>query len=188
MTRLIEESDVDAVYLRALEANDLDRIWRWHNDERLYATLGGTYRSVSRETVADWLQRKMNASPHEWNQAVCLSASHEHIGNAYLRDIDPAARKAELHLFIGDAAFRGRGYGQAATRWLLSQAFEQLDLQRVYLHVLANNRPAIRAYERCGFEREGVLRRHACKQGQFMDMLVMGCLRPDPAPRTASSS
>ncbi len=178
---------MDAVYLRAFEANDLDRIWRWHNDESLYATLGGTYRCVSRETVADWLQRKMTTSPDEWNRAVCLRDSHEHIGNAYLRDIDPAARKAELHLFIGDAHNRGRGYGQAATRLLLAAAFEQLDLQRVYLHVLANNLPAIRAYERCGFEPEGMLRRHAFKQGQFVDMLVMGCLRPDASPRTAAS-
>lgn len=168
---------MDTIYLRPLAADDLERTWRWHNDPALYDTLGGTFRHVSRETEAEWLKQKMAPSSHEVNLAICLSDSGEHIGNAYLRDIDWVHRRAELHLFIGDDTMRGKGYGQFATRELVRHAFHDLNLRRLYLHVLADNARAIRTYEKCGFTAEGRLQQHAFKHDKFVDVLVMGLLR-----------
>jgi putative acetyltransferase len=52
-----------------------------------------------------------------------------------------------------------------------------LNLTRLELEVYADNEPAIRLYERFGFEREGVLRQHAFRDGRFVDAIVMGRLR-----------
>lgn len=168
---------MEPIYLRALEASDLELTWRWHNDPALYATLGGAFRYVSHQTEADWLKAKAAFSPHEVSLAICLAESGEHVGNAYLREIDWIQRRAELHVFIGDESQRGKGLGQAATRALLRHAFDDLNLHRVYLFVLADNARAIRTYEKCGFHTEGRLVQHACKQGRMVDVVVMGVVR-----------
>jgi diamine N-acetyltransferase len=168
----------ELVYLRALTTGDLDRVARWHNDPDLYATLAGHFRYISPETEAAWLRQRIEAQ-NEINLAVCLSESSEHIGNIYLRNIDWVDRNAELHVFIAECGNRGRGYGSAAIDLIARHAFEDLDLMRIYLYVLASNSAAIATYEKCGFAVEGRLRKHVFKKRTYEDLLVMGLCRQD---------
>lgn len=164
------------VYLRALTHDDLDRVLGWHNDYELYSTLGGHYRYVSREAETEWFRNRVEARD-EVNLAICISGSHEHIGNIYLRNINWVCRNAETHIFIAGSQHRGKGYGSAALRLITKHAFDDLGLVRVYLHTLATNSAAIKSYEKCGFVLEGRLRLHAFKAGKFHDMIVMGLCR-----------
>jgi RimJ/RimL family protein N-acetyltransferase len=163
----------EPVKLRALEPGDIERVHKWHNDPELYQTLGGTMRFVSVAIEEQWLRDKSRVSDREVNLAICLASSCEHIGNIYLRDIDWVARHAEIHILIGDETHRGRGNGESAVRQLVAYAFKTLGLQKIYAFVLADNRRAVRSYEKCGFTVDGALRRHAFKAGQYKDVLVM---------------
>ena len=49
-----------------------------------------------------------------------------------------------------------------------------MNLNRIYLEVLADNIAAVKAYEKCGFELEGRLKNHSFKLGRYKDVLVMG--------------
>lgn len=53
-----------------------------------------------------------------------------------------------------------------------------LNLLRLELEVYTDNEPAIRLYERFGFEREGTKRRDAFRGGQYVDSYLMAGLRP----------
>lgn len=177
----------EPVYLRSLEMEDLARIHRWHNDPELYASLVPPHRFVSVATVEQWLRQRIAYSTDEVALAICLSANSEHIGNIYLRNINWVARHAVLNMFIGDPAHQSKGYGQAAIRLVMGHAFENLGLLRLCLKVIADNERAVKAYEKCGFQVEGRLRRHAYKEGQFKDVLYMGVCAGDiggyaPAP------
>ena len=167
----------ETVYLRSLEATDFDRLFEWHNSPELYRWLVGHFRRVNRSTEKAWLESKMQTRADELNLAICVSETQAHIGNLYLRSIDPVNRHAELHLFIADPSQRSRGFGASAVRQLLGRAWDEIGLQRVYLYVLASNEAAIRLYQKCSFMSEGILRRHAFKQGRFVDVLVMGTLK-----------
>lgn len=166
--------DTEPIYFRALEPSDLHRTLRWHNDPELYQTLVGAFRFVSEQAEEKWLADKAQYSTTEVNLAVCVRESGQHVGIISLRNIDPVARHGELALFIGEPAARGKGYGRSAVRQLLSHAFDDLGLQRVFLYVLEENAPARKVYQDCGFEFEGHLRRHAFKDGTWKDVLVMG--------------
>ncbi len=52
-------------------------------------------------------------------------------------------------------------------------------LNRVQLQVYAYNRRGIRAYEKAGFRREGVLRQEHMHDGRFWDTVVMAILREE---------
>lgn len=166
----------ERVYLRSLEDADLDRLCRWHNDTELYNLLLATNWPTSRAAVADWLTRKQAYTQSEWNLAICTAERGEHIGNIYLRDIDWVARRAEIHIFVGEPSYRGQGLGQESLRLVCQHAFLSLGLRRIVLFVLADNSAAIHAYQRVGFREEGTLRRHAFKRGQPVDVVVMGLL------------
>jgi len=167
------------IYLRALEMTDFDNEFAWHNDSALYDYLRGNFHWVSHLTEEEWLRQHSLYSANEINLAICISETHEHIGNIYLRDIDWVSRRAELHLFIGNSINRGHGYGEAAVRSILKYAFKNLGLKRIFLFVLASNAPAISLYKKCGFLEEGKLRNHAFKNGKAEDILVMGLLEED---------
>jgi RimJ/RimL family protein N-acetyltransferase len=172
----MEQSPRPSIYLRALDVSDLERVFEWHNDSTLYAHLGGNFRWVSRAAEEEWIRRRCVYSPNEVNLAICISETHEHVGNVYLRDIDWVARHAELHIFIGSRERRRHGYGAEALQLVLAHAFNDLALQRIFLFVLESNESAQRLYKKCGFKEEGCLRQHIFKEGRFENILVMGIL------------
>lgn len=106
----------DRIYLRALEASDLEQCHKWHNDRDLYKMLVGPFRFVSKQAEQAWLDRKTAFSPDELNLAICVKGSDEHVGNIYLREIDWVARNAQLGIFIGSREERSKGYGKSSIR------------------------------------------------------------------------
>lgn len=79
----------------------------------------------------------------------------EHIGNCMCYDIDTSTHEAELGIMIGRKDCWGQGYGTEAIQAFLPYVFRRFDLQRVYLHTLAWNERAQRAFRKCGFRSLG---------------------------------
>ncbi|GAB1581897.1 GNAT family N-acetyltransferase [Phyllobacterium phragmitis] len=73
--------------------------------------------------------------------------------------------------------YQGRGIGTALLRALVDTADNWLALKRLELNVYVDNEPAIRLYEKFGFEREGVSRAFAFRAGRYVDALNMARLR-----------
>jgi ribosomal-protein-alanine N-acetyltransferase len=88
-------------------------------------------------------------------------------------------RNARLALGIFDRRFWGRGYGTEAIRLVLRYAFDDLRLHRVDLLVIEYNARAIRAYEKCGFVREGVARESALVDGVWRSDVMMSILEQE---------
>ena len=88
------------------------------------------------------------------------------------RDTHPAsAHVANLGLMVAaDARRRGVGWAllEAAVEWSRSAGIRKLEL-----HVFPWNEPAIRLYERFGFEREGERRSHYRRGDAFVDAVLM---------------
>jgi len=73
--------------------------------------------------------------------------------------------------------WQAKGVGTALMQAGLDLADNWLNLVRLQLEVYTDNEPAIRLYERFGFEREGTLRMDAFRDGKYADSYVMGRLR-----------
>lgn len=105
-----------------------------------------------------------------------LAESDELIGSCQLSSIHHTYRSAELQIRIGPPDRRGQGLGREAIDLLLQYAFDDLNLHRVQLHVLATNTVAIRLYRDIGFVTEGTLRDAAYVGGAYVDIVVMSLL------------
>jgi len=73
--------------------------------------------------------------------------------------------------------YQGRGTGTALLGALTDAADNWLALKRLELNVYVDNEPAIRLYEKFGFEREGISRAFAFRAGRYVDVLNMARLR-----------
>ena len=76
----------------------------------------------------------------------------------------------------GEASFQNKGYGSDAVRLLVSHGFNNLNLKRIFLHVFCTNTRAIKAYLKCGFQIEGVLKKAAFIAGEYIDVNSMAII------------
>ncbi len=92
--------------------------------------------------------------------------------------INPADQHAELGYWVG-RPFWNQGYCTEAGEAVLNFAFNVLALQRIYAHYMARNPASGRVMEKLGMQREGCLRRHRFKWGEYEDLILYGVLRDE---------
>lgn len=85
------------------------------------------------------------------------------------------AHDAELGYWLGRRHW-GQGLATAAVAAFAPWVAEAHGLARLTARVFADNAASRRVLEKCGFTREGVLRRAARKGGRELDVLVYGLL------------
>lgn len=99
----------------------------------------------------------------------------ELLGTATLWGIDGHSRSAHLGMGLRPCA-RGKGYGTDVVAVLCHYGFTVRGLHRLQVETLADNTAMLRAAERNGFVREGVLRSSSWVLGEFMDEVLLGLL------------
>ena len=165
------------VFLRYMTVEDTDDIVRWRNSDAVRSRF--IYREAfTREGHLSWIKNMVE--PGKVIQLIiCDLASQKPLGSVYIRDIDRVHSKAEYGIFIGEEEARGRGVGSAVARLMLRFCFEEVKLHRVFLRVLYGNQPAIKSYEKAGFQREALLREDVFLDGEYVDVILMGILERD---------
>jgi methionyl-tRNA formyltransferase/L-amino acid N-acyltransferase YncA len=167
------------IALTPLAVDDLPTMLAWIN-ERDQVLFNAPYKPVLENQHKEWfeaIQRRNDVAIF----GIRLRKTNALIGTCQLHSINYVHRTAELQIRSGNVAQRGHGYNKEATHLLLDFAFKDLNLRRVYLHVFSSNITAIRTYEKAGFIEEGVLRKAAHIDGQYVDVNIMGILREDYA-------
>ncbi len=101
------------------------------------------------------------------------------IGFVILMNVNYAHGDAFVGIGMGDAEYRGKGYGTDAMKLVLRFAFQELNLHRVSLEAIAANARAIRSYEKCGFAQEGRTRNAEFRDGVRDHIVAMGILRAE---------
>lgn len=160
-----------------LRTSDIKPLFHWINDRELVLH-SAPFKPISEAQHRAWFN-DVRKRDDTFIFGIRLGNTRRLIGYCQLRAVDPVHRNAELQIRLGASSEWGKGYGTEATMKLLQFAFEDRNLHRVYLHVFASNKPAIRIYEKAGFAREGLMRQAAYIDGKFIDIVLMAALRSD---------
>jgi [ribosomal protein S5]-alanine N-acetyltransferase len=83
---------------------------------------------------------------------------------------------AEMGYWLGEE-FWGRGLATRAVTAASEWAFDNYKLTRVFATAFAHNAASIRVLEKSGFQREGLLRRSAIKNGVILDQILFAKVR-----------
>jgi RimJ/RimL family protein N-acetyltransferase len=170
----------ERVRLRGAERSDLDKFVEWINDPEV--TKGLTlFLPMSSVDEEKWFEGAMQRPQEEKPLVIDRKDGTDWrlIGNSNFMDFDWVARSAEVGIMIGDKSIWDQGYGTEVMTLLLRHGFETLNLNRIYLRVYAENKRAIRTYEKVGFVHEGRMRQAVFKYGAYNDVLFMSVLRDE---------
>jgi aminoglycoside 6'-N-acetyltransferase len=97
-------------------------------------------------------------------------------------ELDPDYRHAGIDIFLAEA-YQDRGYGSEAIRVLARHLFDEGGHHRLTIDPALANKRAIRAYERVGFRRVGVMREYERgPDGSWHDGLLMDLLAREFEP------
>jgi ribosomal-protein-alanine N-acetyltransferase len=87
------------------------------------------------------------------------------VGTIGFHSVSPENRSAELAYDLSPQVW-GRGLATNVARVMVQWAHSHVGLVRVQATVLASNARSIKVLERCGFEREGLLRSYRMVRGR----------------------
>ncbi|OQY35129.1 MAG: hypothetical protein B6243_04965 [Anaerolineaceae bacterium 4572_5.2] len=171
------------IRLRAIEKEDIPNFVVWLNDPEVRRGLS-IFLPLSLTAEEKWLEELQKKSPYEQPLAIEIQPHGEEdewvfVGNCGLFDLDWRVRQAEVGIHIGEKLYWNQGFGTKAMQLILKHGFETLNLNRLYLRVHADNPRAIRAYEKTGFVKEGVLRQAHFFEGEYVDVWLMSVLRSE---------
>ncbi|HEX5378940.1 MAG TPA: GNAT family N-acetyltransferase [Phenylobacterium sp.] len=160
------------VLVRATEPEDIPAVTEVMNQPRaVWGTLQVPFVSVAAR------RRRFEATPPGHLRLVAV-IDGKVVGTAGLEPSDHPRRAhaGSIGMAVHDA-YSGRGAGTALMAAMVEQADRWLNLKRLELNVYADNARAIALYERFGFEREGLHRAYAWRDGAYVDSLAMARLR-----------
>jgi len=163
------------IKLRPFSEGDYKSTIVWREDPELRKLALFHSFPVTESLEKEWLESILHSkSDKDFCFAIEEIKGNNLIGYFQLKKINWISRNAWLGISIGDKDSRGKGYGKEAMKLGLHYAFDMLNLRKISLEVLADNKPAISLYMKIGFEEEGVFKQHFFFDGVYFDVKVMG--------------
>jgi putative acetyltransferase len=160
------------VLIRAFEPADIEDLTEVLNQpQATWGTMQLPYASVAQRRA-----RLEASAPGAFRLAAVVEGKV--VGEISLQTFDHPRRKhaGSIGMVVHDA-HAGRGIGSALLAAVCEQADRWLNLTRLELSVWEDNARAIALYERFDFQREGLLRGYAWRDGAYVDAVCMARLR-----------
>jgi len=163
----------ERIYLSPRNVEDVEVFTEWMNDFNVTDYIGRSHQTMTLHEEKAFLEKV------DRNKSVFIIVdlqTDKVIGTVGLHDIDHIYRTATLGIFIGDEAYRSKGYGTEAIQLILDFGFNYLNLNNIDLALMEFNERALKCYKKCGFKEIG--RRRKCKfiNGKYYDSILMDIL------------
>ncbi len=165
--RLLREEDAEGLFLRDDQNREYLRRWLpWLDGVK------------SASDTLNFIQRcsECAAAGTEFHYALLLDG--EIVGLVSFNSIEKNNRCATMGYWLARSQ-TGRGLMTVAVKALISQGFQQLELNRVQARVATGNYPSQAVCDRSGLKKEGVLRQAEWLFDHYVDMTVNSILRSE---------
>ena len=161
------------IFLRALEPEDLEFIYRIENDEAFWE-ISNTQTPYSHYLVAQYLKNAHQDifEAKQLRLAICSHGSTVPLGLIDLFEYDPKNNRAGVGIMITEAGNRNSGIGSDALATLIKYAFRHLNLHQLYANVDSDNAASIGLFSKFAFEQIGVKKQWNLVRGEYKDEIM----------------
>ena len=168
----------DTIRLRVLEPEDLDALYKWENDSRLWEC-GNTLAPYSRFALREYISesRQDIFQTRQLRLMIILKESDQPIGTIDLYDFDPMNLRAGVGILL-DENYRQQGFGSQTLDLIREYAFEFLLLKQLYAHIPKKNLASMKLFTRHGYNQTGVLHAWIKNRDSFQDVFLMQLVNP----------
>ena len=161
----------NAVTIRAARADDC------HDIYELYACPGVVRNTLQLPYVSLDKRKAQLQNSGADNYALVAELGGKVVGSIDIsRKRNRLAHVASLGMAVHDD-YQNRGIGTELMKAALDMTDNWLNIRRIELDVYTDNLPAVHLYEKFGFVREGVRKRLAFREGEYVDAYHMARLR-----------
>lgn len=162
----------ELIRLRAIEPEDLDRLYAWENNPGLWS-IGNTLNPYSRFVLKQYI---LNSDKDIYqNKQLRLMIvglkTGETVGTVDLFDFDIHNSRIALGLFV-DVAFQGKGYAKVALHLVEDYVFNFLKINQLYCQISETNTVSRQMFEKEGYETNGVLKNWIKALNGFENIIV----------------
>jgi len=169
----------ERIFLREVRPSDVkENYYRWMNDPEITRYLESRYYPNSMETLTQYVREK-SGDPQNVFLAIIIKKDDRHIGNIKLGPINWIHRFGDIGIIIGEKECWGQGLATEAIRIMVEYAFGVLNLHKLTAGYIGSNEGSKKAFQNCGFEVEGVRKKQAFLEGEYVDTVLMGIVRPE---------
>ncbi len=166
----------DKVFLRELEPEDVQLLYRWENDPETWR-VSGTTAPFSEHLIRNYVESVGDIfSDGQLRTIICLNEDLRPIGTIDLFEHDPVNLRAGVGVLIAEKAERGRGYAQEALRLMMEHAFDRLMLHQLYCNIAASNEASLKLFEKAGFRSVGLKKEWIRHPDGWEDEHLLQCL------------
>ncbi len=148
----------EKIQLRAVEPEDLDRLYLWENNAQLWIA-GNTRNPYSKFLLRQYISEseKNIYDSKQLRLMMDCKNSGKTVGTVDLFDFDIHNSRIALGLFVEDV-FQGKGYAKASLQLVEQYIFDFLKINQLYVQIAVNNLASIHLFEKENFEKTGVLK------------------------------
>jgi len=167
--------DLRDLRVRSWCKDDLDALLRHANNPKIAANLRDQFpHPYTRRDGIDYLNYVRSC---EVETSFALEYEGEAVGGVGFKlGLDIARLSAEMGYWLSEM-YWGRGLTTRAVTAASDWAFDHYKLTRIYAMAFAHNVASMRVLEKAGFEREGLMRRSAIKNGVMLDQVLYAKVR-----------
>ena len=167
----------NAIYLRALDDEDLDLIYGWENNPDVWH-LSNTVSPFSKKNIKEYLQQAAMDiyTTKQLRLIICLFDGNLPIGCIDLFDFDPKNLRAGVGILIAPSEMRQKGYAFDALNVLKNFCKEHQNLHQLYCNIESDNHSSIALFEKAGFFKSGIKKEWNRVASAFKDELFYQCL------------
>lgn len=146
-------ADISAVRLRALEPEDVDRLYLWENDREVWP-FGNTRAPLSRHQIWEYANN-YDANPFAVGQLRLIIEADEACGTVDLYDIDPVNSRTMVGIMVAPGK-RRNGIAAKALEEVEHYCHAILGLRTIAAEVPADNTPSLNLFgQKAGYLRAG---------------------------------
>ncbi len=145
--------------IREKRVEDIPDEYAWRVDEELSRLDATRPLTMSYDDFLKYSKEEMQFPNFRSKRLAVETIEGVHIGNVMYYDLNMRNAETELGIMIGNKEYWGKGYGTDIVKTLLKHLFEDLKLERVYLHTLAWNYRAQSSFSKSGFREIRAVRR-----------------------------
>lgn len=164
--------DNERLSLRAVEPEDLEKLYRWENDAALW-NVGNTRQPYSKFALKQYIAQ-IEKNIYETGQLrlmIIEKDGNATVGTVDLFDFDAHHSRVALGLYV-DKAYQGKGIAKSALELIENYVFNFLHIHQLYCHISKSNTASRLMFEKQGYETNGILKQWVRTVDGYDDIIV----------------
>lgn len=167
--------------LSPIEPSDREALVEHLNDKEIYDNTLTIPYPYKEEDADVWIKRRLEYR-EKTGRDLTFAIRDENgrlIGVVGAHQTEPGeSHVTEIGYWLA-LPYWGRGIITNAVRAFVRHLFLEMEFTRITAHVFTHNTASVHVVEKVGFKKEGLLRKHYCKDGIYYDGFAYGLLKEE---------